>query len=276
MAFNDAVARLTRARWESENHKHCDVWKTCRDADLVFSTDVHVDRAATANNVPGRVNVYIGDMYSAMNASFLSEKKIRVVVNMMGPPDTVDEYNKFYGPGCHWTQDKQAYEKDFMSTDLGQPEFGQPEYQNSVEEKYMREPLAFYRELNVAYVEETSADAQWNAIERHFPSVIRRVWAHVVRLYHSIDCDVAERPQIQSEINILFHCYGGRNRSASNAIAFIFWLCLYQGGERLTMPEVMERVIRRRPMVIMKGKENRENFTRALFSFAETLEPMNL
>ena len=79
---------------------------------MVFSTDVHVDQAATANKVPGRVNVYIGDMYSAMNARFLSERKIRVVVNMMGPPDTVDEYNKFYGPGCHWTQDKQAYEKD--------------------------------------------------------------------------------------------------------------------------------------------------------------------
>ena len=31
----------------------------------------------------------------------------------------------------------------------------------------MREPLAFYRQLNVAYVEETGADAQWNEIERH-------------------------------------------------------------------------------------------------------------
>ena len=41
-----------------------------------------------------------------------------------------------------------------MSTDLGQPEVGQPEYQNSVEEKHMRGPLAFYRELNVTYVEE--------------------------------------------------------------------------------------------------------------------------
>ena len=119
-----------------------------------------------------------------------------------------------------------------------------------------------------------SADTQWNAIERHFPSVIRRVWAHVVRLYPSIDCDFAERPQIQSEINILFHCYGGQNRSASNAIAFIFWLCLFQGGERLTMPEVMERVTRRRPKVIMKGKENHENFTWVLLSFAETLELM--
>ena len=48
----------------------------------------------------------------------------------------------------------QACEKGFMTTALGQPEFGQPDYQNSVEEKYMREPLAFYKELNVAYVEE--------------------------------------------------------------------------------------------------------------------------
>ena len=136
MAFNDAVARLTRARWETENHKHCDVWKTCRDADLVFSTDVHVDRVATANNVPGRVNVYIGDMYSAMNARFLSENEIRVVVNMMGPPDTVDEYNKFYGPGCNWTQDKQACEKDFMTTKKRtRRKLGQSDYQNSVEEK---------------------------------------------------------------------------------------------------------------------------------------------
>ena len=69
----------------------------------------------------------------------------------------MDEYNKFYGPGCHWTQGKQACEKDFMTTELGQPEFGQPEYQNSVEEKYMREPSAFYKELNVAYVEEKKA-----------------------------------------------------------------------------------------------------------------------
>ena len=217
-------------------------WYSCRDCDLIFNS------AGTA--------VFVSDMYTAMNAAVLQSNNIHIVVNMLGAANLVDQRRGFWGPRYQWDADKtdSRYKRLFHNC-LSE------DFQQKVEEEYMQDQAAFYRQLGIEYVEEATADGRWNVIERHFPRVIQSLRNHMET--------VRSRPAPSATVNILFHCYGGRNRSTAAAVAFTY---AQAKGEEVRMVDLIAAAIRARPTVLMKGKDNHRNFLRALLSFADTVD----
>ncbi|CAJ1397256.1 unnamed protein product [Effrenium voratum] len=223
--------------------KQIETKKEEKDCDRIFTT------AGTA--------IFVSDMYTAMNAAVLQSNNIHIVVNMMGAANLMDQRRCLWGPRYHWDADKtNSRYKSMFHNSISE------DFQLKVEEEYMQDQAAFYRQLGIQYVEEATADERWNAIERHFPRVIRSLRNHMEAL--------RSRPEPPANVNILFHCYGGRNRSAAAALAFTYLQT--KSGEPVRMLDLITAMIRARPIVLMKGKDNHRNFLRAVLSFADTVD----
>ena len=109
----------------------------------------------------------------------------------------------------------------------------------------------------------------FNVIEPHVAAVITKIH-HVMTKRQNV-----ARPDDRPTVRILFHCYGGQNRSAAAALGFIFWhQWRTRSGGSITqaqelMADLMVKVKRERPKVLMKKEDNHENFIKRLLTFAD-------
>ena len=85
-------------------------------------------------------------------------------------------------------------------------------------EEYLSSPVAYYKQHDVsAYIELACVDGWHDLIALHFPELLERIMVAIegVRYWKSLS---AFRGIECSEcINVVFHCYGGQNRSAAVA-----------------------------------------------------------
>eukprot|EP00397_Hematodinium_sp_SG-2012_P008043 GEMP01008097.1.p1 GENE.GEMP01008097.1~~GEMP01008097.1.p1 ORF type:complete len:957 (+),score=160.17 GEMP01008097.1:96-2966(+) len=227
-------------------------WYSGQDVDKIFE-DEHVA-------------VFISDCYAAWNPTVLTD--FHIVVNMMGSPETYDKYHELYGPQWHWDQDKK-YEHDPADKSIVDMDGGSRERVEAIE-RYMRGPKEFYDALGIRYVEEASADscATWCDMK----AIIQSVNTKLGRILAGKSSMFKRRGVAKT--NILFHCYGGRNRSGAALCGFWWWWWCHQNkAPSIKMEEVICDLGKIRPNTLSRKKRyesgNHEHFVEQLLEYEE-------
>lgn len=261
---DDFLNHLTRIRAEA-NAVHpaqqtATAWLSGRNAVIAFQDD--------------EIVVVVGDMFAALNPGFLSEMRADVVVNLIGPPafaaGSVEE-KVFWTTTSHWEGDREEYAR-ICGAD--QPGDG-PDRLRAVEDYFRTGPAEFYKKLGIEYVEEPTDDNMWFRISGHFPRVNRAVQNCLSKLAPQKAAAVSNgappRPLV-----VLFHCYGGHNRSASVLLGFWYHHLVNtqrrvpaEGGVA-SMKRLIETLVRIRPECLAKRGESHMNFIGCLLEYADT------
>ena len=227
--------------------------------------------------------VFISDMYAALNPSFLRDHHVDIVVNMMGPPNVEDAEKSHWGAQSHYEEDKAKYAEEW-----NRDESVKKAREASAKDYFEAGPAAFYETHGVTgYVEEASADSQRNVISEHFHVVNEQVWRHIRNVQKrgvppageqknavgTSEQDSRTSRGAREKCTVLFHCYGGRNRSAAAMCAFWYLWNLYN-GRGLSMYEVIWQAVSTRPKILSRKKwdkrhwawrrSNHDNFLKTL------------
>ena len=230
-ALEDVCSNARQPEWSG--------WFSGIDGDKVFADDASLRG----------VQVFVSDMYTAMNPTFLKAERIDIVVNTLGPPDLVDEANEFWGPTWHFHADSANPKKCkhwewFMTSD-----------RLEAAQRYLRGPAAFYADFvgGIRYVEEACADSWSNRIAEHWlrvnaqlPKVVDRVFA-------------ARGKENTEPVRVLFHCWAGRNRSGAAACAFWFF---WKSGT-VSMSAIVKQAVAQRTVML----RDQEHFLKSLLVF---------
>ena len=201
------------------------------------------------------LRVFISDMYTALNPNAIRDLQINIVVNMMGPPDLHDTKRKLYGPQVHYDEDSTSTGwKEHWDKNMDQQRL------EAAHSYFQHGGRAFYEKMGVHYVEEAAADDWHNVVAQHFPNVNKQV-------LESIQAMMRDPSKQAKKIHVLFHCYGGRNRSAVAMCAFWFLWRANVAVDNVPMTEVIKQAVKARPEVLTKGRKNHDNFLRNLISY---------
>ena len=234
------------------------------------------------------LRVLIADMYTAVaTPDFLFGVKepysavgpIDVIVNLLGSPQLLNHEYQLYGAASHWNYDMQlrfGASKSFWQEYMTPPRV-------CAWEEYLLAPEDYYKRRGVyAYIESACADGWNNLIALQFPELVRRIMVEVNKIMF-VNAYAANCRDGHNCINVVFHCYGGQNRSAAAACAF--WYCWtwryiweienvlnpYVDGSLFAMPdmyEVIRQAVCRRPTILVKQHYTHRNFIRNLLLFA--------
>ena len=200
--------------------------------DLFTGQDLHRAYLSKDNSVA----VLVSSLYVAMNPDVLSEHGVNVVVDMMGAVDLLGKNKGLWGPASRWKEDRKKAK-------LANEPF--------IEEYMSIGAKQFYEKQGIAHYLECPAPDDWYF---DMKSLMREINAKLKPLLanHGVD---------GQEVVVLFHCYGGRNRSGAAACGFI-WACTNKSkgveqkgsgsGERTLMADIICQVCAARSGVLEK------------------------
>ena len=243
---NNLEAAMHRAEQSDKDR----TWYAGTDADLAFPLLLYKHNS-NRDGEACRINVYIADMYTSMHADFLKQLRVDVVVNMMGQPDLLNQEQCLYGPRCHYEEDKHKYEAYFNKA--------MTENRLAQASEYLRGPYAFYARLGIQYVEHGVADESHNSVKDIFPTVCKDV--------HNALEAVFSAQRDNPTASVMFHCYGGRNRSAAALLAFVHSVFLRQGEAVPSMEKLLLVLAEMRPKILTRARQAHTNFIENLLQW---------